>query len=436
MLLKDSTKPPFIESNLESNIEFSLDSNIKSDIESSLESNIDSNIETNLKTNTESNFTPPIDSKTKLTITGHSLGGCLTQLFALSFARYDKGDRGIISEIYTYNSPGARKLKPTHQENIPLFCVKSYENLIANYNFHKGKNESIDIGIPTYHVEASHNEKANKYYIGSPIALLGEDIAGLYAMVNNEKFWTSHLITHLARYLYLFDYLLSPINQNSKWDWNLDNLNRFINVIYSFNKEAYKNFKDDNQRSKKEKETFKEWKKTPLLSILSDMIFITRDSLFKCEIFAKGFYENKQVKDMLQEEYAIDRFFLFEEHNIELKIFSFYGDTSLLDGTFMQDKSSIFYSLYAFKPYEVYKDNKPYITTQNISLIFSYKSDFAKCFYNENNMPSIDLMQGIESAYTRYFALLWNNPNKLQEQSNFINLHPYSTKASYILVRE
>lgn len=61
---------------------------------------------------TTSNFTPPIDSTTKLTITGHSLGGCLAQLFALSFARYDTGDRGIIHEVYTYNSPGARKLKP------------------------------------------------------------------------------------------------------------------------------------------------------------------------------------------------------------------------------------------------------------------------------------------------------------------------------------
>lgn len=414
-LLKDSTKPPLIESGLESNMEFSL-------------KNIDSN--------TESNFTPPINSKTKLTITGHSLGGCLTQLFALSFARYDTGDRGIIHEVYTYNSPGARKLKPTHQENIPLFCVKAYENLIANYNFHKDKNESIDIGIPTHHVEASHNEKANKYYIGSLISLLGEDIAGLYVMVNNKKFWTSHFITHLTRYLYLFDYLLSPINQNSQWDWNLDNINRFINVIYSSNKEACKHFKDDNQRSKKERETFKKWKKTPLLSILSDMIFITRDSLFQCEIFAKGFYENKQVKDMLQEEYAVDRFFLFEKHNIELKIFSFYRDISLLDRALMQDKPSIFYSLYAFKPYEVYKDNKPYITTQNINLIFSYKSDFAKCFFNENSMPSIDLMQGIESAYARHFTLLWNNPDKLQEQSNFINLHSYSTKASYILVRE
>ena len=81
LLLKDSTKPPFIESSLDSNID-----------------------------NIESNFTPPIDSKTKLTITGHSLGGCLTQLFALSFANYAKRDYGIIQEVYTYNAPGARDL--------------------------------------------------------------------------------------------------------------------------------------------------------------------------------------------------------------------------------------------------------------------------------------------------------------------------------------
>ncbi|RDU58716.1 hypothetical protein CQA53_12015, partial [Helicobacter didelphidarum] len=52
----------------------------------------------------------PIDSNTKLNITGHSLGGCLAQLFTLSFARYDKGERGIINEVYTYNAPGARDL--------------------------------------------------------------------------------------------------------------------------------------------------------------------------------------------------------------------------------------------------------------------------------------------------------------------------------------
>lgn len=385
---------------------------------------------------TQDNFTPPINSTTKLTITGHSLGGCLAQLFALSFARYDTGDRGIIHEVYTYNSPGARKLKPYENKDMHALYPQAYENLMANYYFHKDKNEGIDIGIPTYHIETRYNEKANKYYIGSPIALLGEDIAGLYVMVNNKKFWESHLITHLTRYLYLFEYLLSPINQNGQWNWDIDNLNRFINMIYSSNKEACEKIKDDSQRSKKEKDIFKTWRKTPLLSILSDIVFITRDSLFRCEIFAKGFYENTQVRDMLQEEYAIDRFFLFKRHNVELKMFSFYRDISLFDKTLMPDRPSIFYSLYAFKPYEVYKDNKPYITQQNIHLIFSYNSDFAKCFYNENNMPSIDLMQGIESAYTKYFTLLWANPHSLHEQNSFINLHPYSTKANYILVRE
>ena len=49
---------------------------------------------------TPSNFTPPITSTTKLTITGHSLGGCLAQMFVLSFADYAKGDCGIINEVY------------------------------------------------------------------------------------------------------------------------------------------------------------------------------------------------------------------------------------------------------------------------------------------------------------------------------------------------
>lgn len=58
---------------------------------------------------TQSNFISPIASHTKLTITGHSLGGALAQLFALSFAN-DK-ESSIIKEVYTYNAPGARDLK-------------------------------------------------------------------------------------------------------------------------------------------------------------------------------------------------------------------------------------------------------------------------------------------------------------------------------------
>ncbi|RDU59104.1 hypothetical protein CQA44_11725, partial [Helicobacter sp. MIT 14-3879] len=65
---------------------------------------------------TQSNFIPPIDSKNSLTITGHSLGGAITQLFALSFAT-DK-ESSIIKEVYTFNSPGAKNLKPLNLDNV------------------------------------------------------------------------------------------------------------------------------------------------------------------------------------------------------------------------------------------------------------------------------------------------------------------------------
>ena len=55
---------------------------------------------------------PAITKPKSLNVVGHSLGGCLAQLFALSFANYAKRDCGIINEVYTFNSPGARELNP------------------------------------------------------------------------------------------------------------------------------------------------------------------------------------------------------------------------------------------------------------------------------------------------------------------------------------
>ena len=49
-----------------------------------------------------------ITESTPLIVVGHSLGGCLTQLFALSFATPTHSN--IVKEIYTFNSPGAKKL--------------------------------------------------------------------------------------------------------------------------------------------------------------------------------------------------------------------------------------------------------------------------------------------------------------------------------------
>ena len=71
---------------------------------------------------TPSNFIPPITSTTKITLTGHSLGGALAQLFALSFAT--EKSASIIKSLYTYNAPGARTI------------TSPYDYVIKTYTFH------------------------------------------------------------------------------------------------------------------------------------------------------------------------------------------------------------------------------------------------------------------------------------------------------------
>ncbi|TQR53222.1 hypothetical protein DMC01_11635 [Campylobacter troglodytis] len=55
---------------------------------------------------------PQMKEKQSLTLTGHSLGGTLAQLLALSLCTAN--DRGNINEVYTFNAPGAKNLKPAY----------------------------------------------------------------------------------------------------------------------------------------------------------------------------------------------------------------------------------------------------------------------------------------------------------------------------------
>ncbi|MFH0181060.1 Mbeg1-like protein [Campylobacter coli] len=68
---------------------------------------------------------PQIKEKDSLTITGHSLGGCLAQLFALSIC--DDKNRNNIKALYTYNTPGARKIAPPYDYIVKLFIFHSKE---------------------------------------------------------------------------------------------------------------------------------------------------------------------------------------------------------------------------------------------------------------------------------------------------------------------
>ncbi|GAB0173929.1 hypothetical protein NHP164001_19510 [Helicobacter trogontum] len=106
---------------------------------------------------TTSNFTPPIDSTTKLTITGHSLGGCLAQLFALSFATESHQD-SIIKEVYTFNAPGAKNLKLYDIIlSIPNNINESIQNyLLATYT-KKLKDKAQELKINTHDLDTQIN---------------------------------------------------------------------------------------------------------------------------------------------------------------------------------------------------------------------------------------------------------------------------------------
>ncbi|MFG5113949.1 DUF2974 domain-containing protein, partial [Campylobacter lari] len=68
---------------------------------------------------------PQIKEKDSLTITGHSLGGALAQMLALSLC--DDKNRNNIKALYTYNAPGARNIIPPYDYIVKLFVFHSRE---------------------------------------------------------------------------------------------------------------------------------------------------------------------------------------------------------------------------------------------------------------------------------------------------------------------
>ncbi|RDU58795.1 lipase, partial [Helicobacter sp. MIT 14-3879] len=59
---------------------------------------------------------PSLHKDNNLIIVGHSLGGALAQMLTLSLAT--PNSKGNIKEVYTFNSPGAKNLKPLNLDNV------------------------------------------------------------------------------------------------------------------------------------------------------------------------------------------------------------------------------------------------------------------------------------------------------------------------------
>ncbi|WP_233708571.1 lipase family protein [Helicobacter bilis] len=100
---------------------------------------------------------PEITKPKSLNVVGHSLGGCLAQPFALSFAAESHQD-SIIKEVYTFNAPGVKNLKLYDIIlSIPNTINESIQNyLLATYT-KKLKDKAQELKINTHDLDTQIN---------------------------------------------------------------------------------------------------------------------------------------------------------------------------------------------------------------------------------------------------------------------------------------
>ncbi|WP_442564448.1 lipase family protein, partial [Helicobacter pullorum] len=90
-----------------------------------------------------------ITETTPLIVVGHSLGGALAQLFALSFATAESAN--IIKGVYTYNAPGAKTLQVPYNTNPDSHYIIHFtkQDLLRdesiNYKLNQALNEYYNI---------------------------------------------------------------------------------------------------------------------------------------------------------------------------------------------------------------------------------------------------------------------------------------------------
>ena len=200
----------------------------------------------------------------KLIVTGHSLGGALSQYFTISFHDDTTGENPVVKETYTFNSPGidvqAIKIFGTYIQNpylpinnLSLFLIlkdlytQIYDNITRDENIavyfnrmmeNNLKLDSISTDKYVYHIESCIGLGATKeWLIGNTTQHLGKDINGQYLSINNNLYskyvhkalspdeieasiiqmLVSHGIEHTMSTLYFYDYLIKQSNNSNNF---------------------------------------------------------------------------------------------------------------------------------------------------------------------------------------------------------------------------
>lgn len=182
----------------------------------------------------------------KLIVTGHSLGGALSQYFTISFHDDTTGENPVVQETYTFNSPGidvqAIKIFGTYIQNpylpinnLSLFLIlkdlytQIYDNITRDENIavyfnrmmeNNLKLDSISTDKYVYHIESCIGLSATKEWLmDNTTQHLGMDINGQYLSVNNnmDNSMDAHGIEHTIATLYFYDYLIKQSNNSNNF---------------------------------------------------------------------------------------------------------------------------------------------------------------------------------------------------------------------------
>lgn len=182
----------------------------------------------------------------KLIVTGHSLGGALSQYFTISFHDDTTGENPVVKETYTFNSPGidvqAINIFGTYIQNpylpinnLSLFLIlkdlytQIYDNITRDDNIavyfnrmmeNNLKLDSISTDKYVYHIESCIGLGATKEWLmDNTTQHLGMDINGQYLSVNNnmDNSMDAHGIEHTIATLYFYDYLIKQSNNSNNF---------------------------------------------------------------------------------------------------------------------------------------------------------------------------------------------------------------------------
>ncbi|EEO24884.1 MULTISPECIES: S28 family serine protease [Helicobacter] len=179
-----------------------------------------------------------ITKDTPLVVVGHSLGGYLAQLFALTYPHIIKG-------LYTYQAPGSKRLwrglftllqslhikaKET-ETNSKQHRKQAYINLSKSH-----RQEAMNIlKDKTFHIHTDNdsNLNNNQWILANFVQELGTKTPG-YLYYINDKNNDFHYPAHCVRALERLDRLLDRIHNNAKKQMNLQDMNVFLRNLYHY----------------------------------------------------------------------------------------------------------------------------------------------------------------------------------------------------------